>query len=166
MIGPMVKRADEVTGLLPSEKAVLHRLCLDADGRRGDTTPLTAKDLAKFTGLSDRAIRLARSKLSAQGLILLVSRPGEYPQTIVDPKPVLADEHRSSKQPKREPLPVAPETRQRVFERDAYRCRMCDGHRNLTIDHIMPRSAGGSDDDGNLQTLCRPCNSKKGAKVP
>lgn len=34
----------------------------------------------------------------------------------------------------------------------------------LTIDHIKPVSLGGSDDFENLQILCRPCNTKKGAK--
>lgn len=31
----------------------------------------------------------------------------------------------------------------------------------LTIDHIRPRSAGGTDERGNLQVLCRGCNSAK-----
>ena len=34
-----------------------------------------------------------------------------------------------------------------------------------TRDHIFPRSLGGSDDLDNLRLLCRPCNSKKGARV-
>ena len=32
----------------------------------------------------------------------------------------------------------------------------------LTKDHIMPKSKGGSDELDNLQTLCGPCNFKKG----
>ncbi|MYB66008.1 hypothetical protein F4X73_15060 [Candidatus Poribacteria bacterium] len=35
--------------------------------------------------------------------------------------------------------------------------------RNLTIDHIVPRSADGTDDIDNLQLLCGACNSTKGA---
>lgn len=52
-----------------------------------------------------------------------------------------------------------------VFKRDEYRCRHCGSEHDLTIDHIEPKSLGGMDDDGNLQTLCRPCNSKKGVSV-
>ncbi|WP_370384812.1 HNH endonuclease [Catenulispora sp. GAS73] len=35
----------------------------------------------------------------------------------------------------------------------------------LTVDHIIPRAAGGSDERGNLQVLCRVCNSTKHTHV-
>jgi 5-methylcytosine-specific restriction protein A len=31
----------------------------------------------------------------------------------------------------------------------------------LTVDHIIPKAAGGSDDRANLAVLCRGCNSRK-----
>lgn len=52
-----------------------------------------------------------------------------------------------------------------VFERDLYRCKRCGDHRDLCADHIYPESLGGKATMENLQTLCRPCNTKKGAKV-
>lgn len=54
--------------------------------------------------------------------------------------------------------------RKAVFERDLYRCKHCGTHLNLSVDHIVPESKGGTLDMSNLQTLCRPCNSKKGAR--
>jgi hypothetical protein len=60
---------------------------------------------------------------------------------------------------------LKPSLRKSVMERDAYRCRHCDSHIDLSVDHIYPKSKGGTDDLDNLQTLCRPCNSKKGVKV-
>jgi len=33
----------------------------------------------------------------------------------------------------------------------------------MHVDHIVPRSKGGPDDDSNLQTLCRSCNLHKSA---
>ena len=52
-----------------------------------------------------------------------------------------------------------------VFERDEYRCRKCGAQRQLSIDHVVPESRGGPTTLDNLQTLCKPCNSRKGARV-
>jgi hypothetical protein len=55
--------------------------------------------------------------------------------------------------------------RKAVFERDMYRCKHCSTHLDLSIDHIVPESKGGASDIDNLQTLCRPCNSRKGVRT-
>ena len=54
--------------------------------------------------------------------------------------------------------------RTKVFERDAYRCVSCGSHIDLCCDHIIPESKGGPTTLENLQAMCRPCNTKKGAK--
>lgn len=41
-------------------------------------------------------------------------------------------------------------------------CRNLFPFRNFTIDHVVPRSKGGSDHVDNLQLLCGACNSIKG----
>ncbi len=46
-------------------------------------------------------------------------------------------------------------------------CGGCGEHflkRNLTVDHIVPRSRGGTDHPENLWLLCAACNSSKGTK--
>lgn len=55
--------------------------------------------------------------------------------------------------------------RRKVFERDAYRCKKCGNHRDLSVDHVHPERHGGTLEIDNLQTLCKPCNSSKGARV-
>jgi hypothetical protein len=55
--------------------------------------------------------------------------------------------------------------RQMVYRRDGYQCVTCGSGEYLTLDHIHPWSLGGSDDPSNLQTMCRSCNSRKGARV-
>ena len=40
-------------------------------------------------------------------------------------------------------------------------CQVPFHFRNMTIDHIHPRSKGGTDDPGNLQLLYGACNSTK-----
>ena len=44
-------------------------------------------------------------------------------------------------------------------------CRVLFPFRNLTVDHVVPRSKGGSDYIDNLQLLCVACNSMKGTQV-
>lgn len=59
------------------------------------------------------------------------------------------------------------DTRGLVLRRDRYRCVFCGKGGLLEVDHIVPWSAGGSDDMDNLRTLCRPCNQdRSNFKVP
>ena len=48
-----------------------------------------------------------------------------------------------------------------VMARDLHRCVRCEAEGDLTIDHVVPVTWGGSDSPQNLQTLCRSCNSYK-----
>lgn len=57
------------------------------------------------------------------------------------------------------------ELRWRVYERDGYACVRCQSEEDLTLDHIYPWIRGGPDTYENFQTMCRPCNSRKGARV-
>lgn len=43
-------------------------------------------------------------------------------------------------------------------------CDVCKSRLDLTADHIVPVARGGTNDKGNLQVLCRVCNSRKGAR--
>lgn len=54
-----------------------------------------------------------------------------------------------------------------LIERDGYVCRHpgCSQLTDLTVDHIIPVSKGGTDDIANLRFLCRFHNSKKGANI-
>jgi len=56
-------------------------------------------------------------------------------------------------------------TREAIFKRDNFKCLNCGSSEELTIDHIVPKSQGGGNNYGNLQTLCQMCNKYKGCKV-
>lgn len=76
------------------------------------------------------------------------------------------------------PLPASLE----VWLRDNFTCRKCNFRpstrwswplggmrtdmRELTVDHVIPASCGGSDEPHNLTTLCRACNTRRGAYYP
>lgn len=64
-----------------------------------------------------------------------------------------------NKEPKKVPIPS--ELRWAVWERDRFTCLHCGTRRHLSIDHVIPESKGGPATLENLQTLCKPCNSKK-----
>jgi hypothetical protein len=56
-----------------------------------------------------------------------------------------------------------------VLARDKWKCLSCGRSSRedgvlLEVDHIIPRSKGGSDDMINLQTLCKKCNIGKSNK--
>jgi 5-methylcytosine-specific restriction endonuclease McrA len=63
-----------------------------------------------------------------------------------------------------------------VLNRDGWTCQYC-GHSpeyeelagtypGLHVDHVRPRSAGGTDVPWNLVTACERCNLTKGPKIP
>ena len=60
-------------------------------------------------------------------------------------------------------------TRRNIHARDSFRCHYCGQRfttRDLTVDHIVPRSQGGRDTWDNLVSACVPCNSRKGGRTP
>ena len=56
-------------------------------------------------------------------------------------------------------------SRHLIYKRDNYECQYCGSKKDLTIDHVTPRSKGGDDTWTNLVTACSSCNVKKGSKT-
>ena len=56
--------------------------------------------------------------------------------------------------------------RHRLFKRDNHECVYCGSKKNLTVDHIQPKSRGGENTWQNLITCCGTCNRAKGDKTP
>lgn len=58
------------------------------------------------------------------------------------------------------------EIRVRILARDRYRCAYClTVGGALEVDHIVPVSRGGSNNDDNLTAACKPCNRGKSNKL-
>lgn len=58
-------------------------------------------------------------------------------------------------------------SRRNILRRDNHQCQYC-GQTNppLTLDHIIPKSRGGSESWDNLITACVKCNNRKGSRTP
>ena len=60
---------------------------------------------------------------------------------------------------------MSPKKRFRILKRDGFKCVYCGkkpGRSYLVIDHVIPRSKGGSSEDDNLVSCCQKCNQGKG----
>ncbi|WP_299990696.1 HNH endonuclease [uncultured Pontibacter sp.] len=57
-------------------------------------------------------------------------------------------------------------SRHNVLRRDNFLCQYCGTSRNLTLDHLLPRSRGGETSWQNIVTACSRCNSRKGDRTP
>jgi 5-methylcytosine-specific restriction endonuclease McrA len=57
-----------------------------------------------------------------------------------------------------------PSTRKNILVRDENRCQYCAIYfreSDLTIDHVIPKSKGGTSSWNNVVAACKPCNQKK-----
>ncbi|MFH1760535.1 MAG: HNH endonuclease [bacterium] len=57
-------------------------------------------------------------------------------------------------------------SRKNIYLRDNHTCQYCGSKKNLTIDHIIPKSKGGTDSWENIIVCCIKCNNKKGDQLP
>jgi len=59
-------------------------------------------------------------------------------------------------------------SRHNLYLRDLYQCQYCGDvfdYDQLTIDHVIPRSAGGHTSWTNCVTSCKACNYDKGSRL-
>ena len=100
--------------------------------------------------LSEMAVRLVKSRMERElgGLICKVVHRTDIPER--------TDQG---------PLPDYRTHKHTLYGRQEGRCEGCRiyfPYPNLTVDHVQPRSLGGTHHMSNLQLLCGACNSIKG----
>ncbi|MXY27913.1 hypothetical protein F4Y59_07120 [Candidatus Poribacteria bacterium] len=73
--------------------------------------------------------------------------------------------HRTDIPKRTEKLPNYRTHKHLLYGKQEGLCNGCETQflfRNMTVDHIVPKSQGGTDHEENLQLLCGACNSTKG----
>ncbi|MBD5584308.1 MAG: HNH endonuclease [Clostridia bacterium] len=56
------------------------------------------------------------------------------------------------------------QVRRDIFEKSRHKCARCGrilAYKDMTVDHVIPLSKGGTNDPTNLVCLCEECNKKK-----
>ncbi|MGA5670048.1 HNH endonuclease [Streptomyces pseudogriseolus] len=167
----------------PTEKAVYAALASFVDPITGRspycTVPLgssalpkdvpTRKRLAECVGRTLATVDRAVKKLEALGVIRVhrqahpdnpkVHLPSVYELLPYQPQPLSST--KTSVPAPRNRLPISPTKRARILARDSHRCQGCGAAEDLTLDHVVHWSNGGTNADDNLRVLCRSCNSKR-----
>lgn len=128
-------------------------------------------EIARIAGIVDYQRRI-RELRREEGLNILSHhdradlKPGQYILESLEPIP-------SQKRG------ISYAQRARILARDGFTCQICgagagdedpvnpDKKVRLHIDHIVPLSEGGSNDDSNLRVCCSACNSgRKNLNIP
>ena len=64
---------------------------------------------------------------------------------------------------------VPPFSRFNIMARDGFKCQYCTkalSTKEATLDHVVPRSKGGTTCWENMVCCCKACNIKKGSRTP
>lgn len=100
---------------------------------------------------------LALAPLAGERAVRSVAREIRIPEVIVlheyDHQPTLR----------------VPFSRRNLFLRDNHRCQYCGlrtSSEDLSVDHVVPRSRGGTNSWTNCVLACHGCNVRKGSRTP
>jgi 5-methylcytosine-specific restriction endonuclease McrA len=60
-------------------------------------------------------------------------------------------------------------SRKNILQRDEFTCQYCgkkQAKKDLTLDHVIPKSRGGKSQWYNIVACCQKCNEEKGDRLP
>lgn len=104
--------------------------------------------------------KLRLEEASAQGRLFTPIKMSDV--TVTSESPIRTDKSDTAVQRR---LPAYETHKATLYGMQEGDCRGCQKHnyyKDMTVDHIVPRTKGGSDHINNLQLLCFHCNSTKG----
>ena len=131
---------------------------------------LTTKQIRKVAGINEYARRI-RELRDEEGFQIRTHvdradlKPGQYILETLEQKPVIS-------------RTMSPQLRNAILERNGFTCQLCgtgpgetdpfnpNRKVRLHIDHIIPISQGGSNNEDNLRVLCSSCNQGRANVQP
>ena len=178
------KQDNFVMGLLKGmSQRQAYKMAYEADNMKDETIDVKASTLFKQENIQLAYSQLIREKQKAiikntskinSDLISKIDKYKNENETIIEfiesailkslPKEALSYQEVKLLNRRRK---INDNTRYAVLERAGFKCQCCgirplkDNDVILHIDHIIPRSLGGSDSVDNLQVLCDKCNLSK-----
>ena len=163
-ITPLSGQAKEKVGY-PTQKplALLDRI-IKASSNPGDMV------LDPFAGCATACVAAERLKRQWAGIDLSPVAASLVVSRLQEEGSLLFPMHRRTDIPQRTDLGRLPSYKthkHQLFGKQEGVCAGCQiafPFRNMTIDHIVPQSKGGTDHIDNLQLLCGACNSLKGTR--
>ena len=164
-ISPINSQAQERVGY-PTQKplALLDRI-IKASSNEGDTV------LDPFAGCATACVAAERLQREWVGIDLSPLAANLVKSRLQKEMGLFYEIHHRTDIPIRTDLGELPNYRTHRHTLYGRQEGVCNGclvlfpFRNLTVDHIVPQSKGGSDHPDNLQLLCGACNSKKGGQT-
>ena len=147
---------------LPSnEKLLLLVLNSFVDGN-GECWP-GQEMLSRMCSFSDRTVRNLCASLEKKGVIAREQRQ-DYELIWINISGITLFIGTWEKKPNQRG--VFAQYKTFVLSRDEYACVYCGSEQNLSLDHVIPQSKGGSHEPENLVCCCKSCNSSKRDRTP
>lgn len=156
----------------PSSRGIwIDMLCAMHEAGRGGQITGTGEQLARLCRCTSAELIETIADLRSTGAAIVSEREGVF--TVINRRMKRENEERTGgavRQARfREKGGGDPERwtaiRAQILIRDDKVCAYC-GRRATTVDHVIPKSNGGSHEPDNLVACCKKCNNKKTNRMP